>query len=409
MSPKKSWVAMAAVLVLGVVLGWAIVQRDRAAPSGDAHDHPQKQAPGDPTDEADQDHEHGHEDEQAASHVTLSEAQLKQAAITLAMAGPARIAIGLPLAGEVHYNGDRTVQVVPRQAGLVQSVSANAGDRVKKGQVLAVLSSPALADQRAQASALQQRLTLARSTFEREKKLWEEKISAEQDYLQAKAAWQEAEIAERNLRHKLSSLGIGTTVTGDLTRFELRSPIDGVVTDKRITVGQSLGESEAVFTVSDLSSVWVEVPVAPKDLAMVRTGQAVQVKSAALQAQASSVIGHVSALLGEQTRSAMARIVLPNPQGLWRPGLPVDVMVSTSQTEAPLAVQSDAVQRVGEQDVVFVRQDGDEWAVRPVKLGRSDGRFTEVLQGLKTGERYAATNSFVIKAELGKAGASHEH
>ena len=104
-------------------------------------------------------------------------------------------------------------------------VSANAGDRVRKGQVLAVVSSQSLADQRSEWLATQKRLTLTRTTYEREKKLWEEKISSEQDYLQARGAMQEAEIAVQGAQQKLASLG-GQGSGGDLTRYELRSPID---------------------------------------------------------------------------------------------------------------------------------------------------------------------------------------
>jgi len=346
--------------------------------------------------------------EQEEARVTMSDAQLQQAGVTLAVAGPARINSQLALLGEVRYNGDRTVQVVPRLAGLVESVPVSAGDHVRKGQVLAVLSSPALADQRAEGAAAQKRLALARSTHDREKKLWQDKISAEQDYLQARAALQEAEIAEQNIRQKLAHLGATSGSSGSLTRFELRSPIDGIVTDKRITVGQSLGESEPVFTVSDLSSVWVEMPVAAKDLGTIRTGLAVQVKASAFEAQAAGTITYVSALVGEQTRSAMARVVLPNPKGLWRPGLPVQVEVTSGQAEVPVAVQADAIQSVRDWQVVFGRY-GQQLEARPLALGRSDGRMVEVLSGLSAGDHYAAKNSFVIKAELGKAGASHDH
>ncbi|MDI1260881.1 efflux RND transporter periplasmic adaptor subunit [Aquabacterium sp.] len=346
--------------------------------------------------------------EQEEARVTMSDVQLQQAGVTLAVAGPAHISTQLALLGEVRYNGDRTVQVVPRLAGLVEAVLVSAGNRVRKGQVLAVLSSPALADQRAEAAAAQKRLAMARATHDREKKLWQEKISAEQDYLQARAAWQEAAIAEQNARQKLGHLGATSASSGSLTRFELRSPIDGIITDKRITVGQSVGESEAVFTVSDLSSVWVEVPVATKDLGVIRAGLTVQVKASAFEAQAAGTIHYVSALVGEQTRSAMARVVLPNPQGLWRPGLPVQVEVTSSQAEVPVAVQVDALQTVRDWQVVFGRY-GQQLEARPLELGRSDGRMVEVLSGLSAGEHYAAKNSFVVKAELGKAGASHDH
>lgn len=186
--------------------------------------------------------------EQAEARVAMTDAQLQGAGVELATAGPATIGTTVRLLGEVRYNSDRTVQVVPRLAGLVESVAANAGDRVRKGQVLAVLSSQALADQRTALLAAQRRLALARTTYEREKTLWEEKISPEQDMLQARAAMQEAEIDALSARQKLTALGSAPGGDGSLTRYELRAPIDGVVTDKRVSVGESVKEDAALGT-----------------------------------------------------------------------------------------------------------------------------------------------------------------
>lgn len=347
--------------------------------------------------------------EQIEARVTMSDAQLQQAGVEIAKAGPAKIATKLQLLGEVRYNGDRTVHIVPRTAGRVESVVVSAGEQVKKGQVLAVLSSQMLADQRSEQFAAQKRLALARSTYAREKKLWEEKISAEQDYLQAQAALQEAEIAEQSARQKLVALG-GTpgSAGGDLTRFEIRSPIDGIVTEKNLSVGEALKEDSAVFSVSDLSTVWVEAPVAVQHLAAIGSGQKVTVRANAFAAEAEGKIAYVSTLVGEQTRSATARIVLANPKGLWRPGLPVTVEVVSTEAQVPVAVAAEAIQSLRDWQVVFGRY-GDAFEARPLTLGRSDGRFVEVLEGLSAGEQYATKNSFLIKADIGKSGASHDH
>lgn len=346
--------------------------------------------------------------EQVEARVAMTDAQLEGAGVELATAGPAKINSTVKLLGEVRYNSDRTVLVVPRLAGLVETVTANAGDRVRKGQVLAVLSSQTLADQRTELLAAQRRLALAQTTYKREKTLWEEKISPEQDMLQARAAMQEAEIDVLSARQKLAVLGSAPSGDGSLTRYELRAPIDGVVTDKRISVGESVKEDAALFTVSDLSTVWVEVPVSVQDLGSIAPGQMATVRANAFDAAAEGRIAYVSALMGEQTRSAMARIVVANDKGLWRPGLPVTVEVVVDETQVPVAVAADAVQDLRDWKVVFGRYDGALEA-RPLELGRSDGRHVEVLGGLAAGERYAAKNSFVIKAELGKAGASHDH
>ncbi|MBU1357594.1 MAG: efflux RND transporter periplasmic adaptor subunit, partial [Gammaproteobacteria bacterium] len=345
--------------------------------------------------------------EQIEARVNLTDAQLKSAGVELGTAGPAMIGTTLRLLGEVKYNADRTVQVVPRLAGLVEQVNASAGDTVRKGQVLAVLSSQGLSDQRAELLAAQRRLSLARTTYERERQLWEQKISAQQDMLQARSTMEEASIAVQSAQNKLATLG-GAPVGGNLTRYELRSPIDGVVTEKRLSLGETVKEDSAVFTVSDLSSVWVEAPVPPQDLGSVVSGLPVVVKANAFDAEANAKINYISALVGEQTRNAMARIVLANPKGIWRPGLPVSIEVLIEEKEVPVSVSADAVQDLRDWKVVFGRY-GTALEARPLELGRSDGKRVEVRAGLKAGERYAQTNSFVVKAELGKAGASHDH
>ena len=346
--------------------------------------------------------------EQVEARVAMTDAQLKINGVEIATAGPARIKTALQLIGEIQLNQDRTVRIVPRLGGVVESVSASAGDQVRKGQVLAVVSSQALADQRSEFLAAQKRLVLARTTLEREKQLWEEKISAEQDYLQALQTLQEAEIGEQSARQKLAVLDAGLPASGILTHYEIRSPIDGVITDKQIATGEVLKEDAEIYTVADLSTVWVEMTVYAKDLNVVRTGQEAQVKVTAFNAEATGTLFYVGAVVGDQTRTAKARLILPNPEGIWRPGLTVNVSLVADEIEVPVAVTVDGVQTLRDWTVVFARY-GADFEARPLELGRSDGKFTEVIHGLTAGEQYAAKNSFLIKADLGKTGASHDH
>jgi cobalt-zinc-cadmium efflux system membrane fusion protein len=346
--------------------------------------------------------------EQIEARVTMTDQQLKQNNVEVLAAGPARIKSALQLIGEIRFNEDRMVHVVPRLTGVVESAAANAGDRVRKGQVLAVISSQALADQRSELLAAQKRLVLARTTFEREKKLWEDKISAEQDYLQVRNAMQEAEIAVQNAQQKLASLGGGSRVGGNLTRYEIRAPIDGIVVEKHISLGEAVKDDANIFVIADLSTVWAEMTIYAKDLNTVKVGQKATVKATAFESQSSGAVSYVGALVGEQTRTAKARVVLPNPKGVWRPGLPVNIELVAGEVEVPVAVSAEAIQTVRDWTAVFGRY-GANFEARPLELGRSDGKFTEVIKGLNAGEQYAAKNSFLIKADLGKAGASHDH
>jgi cobalt-zinc-cadmium efflux system membrane fusion protein len=342
--------------------------------------------------------------------IALSDAQLKAAGVTLAAAAPAAIKVAITLPGEIRFNEDRTAHVVPKLAGVVTSVHAELGQNVKQGQVLAVIASSGLSEQRSELLSAQRRFALASTTFEREQRLWQDKISAEQDYLQAKQAMHEAEIAVRNARQKIDALGTGAAAdaSGNLNRLELRAPFDGVVMEKHLALGEAVKEDANVFTISDLSSVWAELAVPPKDLNRVRVGETVMVKASAFEAQASGKITYVGSLLGEQTRTAKARVALANPDRSWRPGLFVNVEVLSGQADAAVVVSTEAIQTVEDKPVVFVKVAGG-FRAQPVVVGRSDGKLTEVLQGLQAGARYASAGSFVLKAELGKDSAEHAH
>lgn len=127
-------------------------------------------------------------------------------------------------------------------------------------------------------------------------------------------------------------------------------------------------------------------------------------KASAFDAQTVGTVAYVSALVGEQSRTAMARIVLPNPERIWLPGLPVNVELSTDQVTVPLAVSVQGLQTMGNDTVVFGRY-GENFEARPIMLGRRDDKYVEVLHGLNPSEKYAADNSYLVKAELGKASA----
>jgi len=303
--------------------------------------------------------------------------------------------------------------VVPRLSGVITHATTSLGDRVKRGDVLAILESQDLGNLKGEYLAAQQRLALARTTFDREKKLWEEKISAEQDYLASRQAFSEAEIMQRNAEQKLIALGFSRDALkrqnlDGLTRLEIRAPIDGVVIEKKVSAGEAVGADAGMYVLADLATVWADMTIFPADLDRVKVGQKVKVKTAALGTEADGVISHVGALIGEQTRTAKARVTLRNPDQRWRPGLFVSIEVVQDETEVAIAVPLTAIQTMDKKNIVFARF-GDVFEARPVELGRNDGALVEVVKGLTAGTRYAATNSFVLKADIGKAGASHAH
>ncbi|RKF50172.1 efflux RND transporter periplasmic adaptor subunit [Paraburkholderia fungorum] len=338
--------------------------------------------------------------------VALSAEQVKAAQIGLAKAGPAQVVTSFQLPGEIRFNEDRTAHVVPRVGGIVERVTVSIGEKVAKGQVLAVVASTDLADRRSELLTAERRLSAARTSFERERTLWQERISAEQDYLQAQMQLREAEIAAQNARQKLLALGAPPSADA-LNRYELRAPFSGTIVEKHVTPGEAIAADANIFVVSDLSSVWAEMAVPAQRLNDVRVGREASVSATAFESKSSGPIAFVGALLGEQTRTAPARVVLPNPDGTWRPGMFVNVSVDAGRQEVPVAVANDALQDIDGAQAIFV-QSPKGFVAQTVETGRRDDRVVEVVKGLKPGQQYVASNSFVLKAELGKGSAEEE-
>jgi RND family efflux transporter MFP subunit len=169
----------------------------------------------------------------------------------------------------------------PLNNGIAEAVLVSTGQTVRKGQALAVFSSQVISEQRSALQTAQKRQSFALTVYEREKKLWEQKITAEQDFLQAQAALREAEIAVENAQQKLNALGVTGGGGSGLNRFELRAPYDGLVVERNLSVGEAVKEDTPIMTISDMSAVWVEVSIPAKDLPLMRVGAKVLVRATA--------------------------------------------------------------------------------------------------------------------------------
>ncbi|MHB2053088.1 efflux RND transporter periplasmic adaptor subunit [Pseudomonas hunanensis] len=402
-NPRKLALLATAIAALGLAgLAWTgtLGQASKAqAPHDDhgqdSHGHAAEQA-------AEGHAEEGHGEEEGQLHLSI--AQIETAGVQLAAAGPRELGTAISFPGEIRFDEDRTAHVVPRVPGVVEAVQAELGQAVRRGQVLAVIASQQISDLRSEQQAAQRRLELARLTFQREQQLWQERISAEQDYLQARQALQEAEIALANARQKVAAVG----PAGAGNRYELRAPFDAVVVEKHLTVGEVVDATSNAFTLSDLSRVWATFAVAPRDLDKVVTGRDVTVSAPDLGAQVQGKVNYVGSLLGEQNRAATVRATLANPNGAWRPGLFVNVAVSVDRFDAAVAVPESALQTWEAQTVVFART-AEGFEARPVKTGRRDAGQVEITSGLAAGTQVAAAGSFVLKSELGKGSAEHSH
>ncbi len=293
-------------------------------------------------------HGHGHADKDehgAEGRVEMNSAKLKNANLGIEEAGAHTIRTTLPLYGKVAANEETTAHVSPRFAGIVKAVRKRLGDPVAKGEVLAVVES-----------------------------------------------------------------------NDSLRSYDVKSEIAGTVTAKEVTLGELVNDQKVMFTVTDLSSVYVDLNVYREDFGQLKVGQAVLLGAAQRGSggnadeplRIESTISYLSPFGAENTQSMLARAVVANPGGELRPGLFVNALVVTGEVEAPIAIRAEAIQIMDQKPVVFV-QEGDSFEARPVETGQRDPAWVEIVSGVLPGDKYVAGNSFILKAEIGKEGAAHEH
>ena len=351
--------------------------------------------------------------------VRLEKDGLEQMGIRLDTAGAGLIEVTVDLPGEVQIDGDRMAHVGPRVGGVVREVDASLGDAVNQGQLLATLESRELAGAKAGYLATAERKSLADATFEREQRLWKKKVSSEQEYLDARTRVAEAAIELRSAEQKLHALGFAeqeirrlpAEAEADYTTYRITAPFHGEVIDRHITIGETIAPLTPVFTIADLSTVWIDLRVYQKDLPVVTGGQRVRMRATQGPTRGEGVISFVQPLVGEDTRTALARIILPNRDRRWKPGMFVTGTVITDAVDVSLRIPRTAIIPMEDGDqVVFVETD-EGFEARPVAIGRGSPTHVEVLKGLNPGDRYVAEGAFSLKAELAKAsfGEGHGH
>jgi cobalt-zinc-cadmium efflux system membrane fusion protein len=403
---KKLTLAAAAVAVVAATVGATVAIEHRI------HSHEETaHAVGDDHGQA-VGHEQVGQPGRDEGRIKLTPAMLANAKLTIRQAGPGKVTVTLALPGEVALNTERVAHVTPRVEGAVREVKKQLGDVVKKGDVLAVLESRELAEMQREFLAAKERLDLAQANFARQEQLWQEKISAEKDYLGARQALAEAKIEHRAASQKLAAGAGPKASAGGLV---LTAPLDGTIIEKHAVVGEVLSDDKLAFVIADLSTLWVNVTVYAKDLPRVHVGQRAVVRAEGIPEPAVGEVTYIDRVVGEQTRSATARVILDHPDPKWRAGLFVTADIAVEEVDAAVVVTHSAVQRVKGAEVVFV-QEGDAFVTRRVSAGRQGFRpddkrelFLEIIKGVSAGEKYAAENSFILKAELGKSEAGHEH
>jgi cobalt-zinc-cadmium efflux system membrane fusion protein len=298
----------------------------------------------------------------------------------------------------------------------VVDVRVSVGSDVKQGSVLAVLDSTELGQAKAEYLKAQTLFELAKANYEREKGLFDQKIAAKKDVLVAEAEYRKTEAEVRSLHERLRLYGLPDQAINNLnnspSQYALTSPGRGVVIERGISKGEVIEASKKVFTISDLSTVWVLLNIYEKDLAKVQKGSAVKIQTESYPEEIfTGKVTYIGDVVDPQTRTVLVRVEIANPRARLKPGMfaTAEILTGVSSRQA-LMIPTSAIQKIQGKPSVFVQEKDGSFGKRELELGRELGGNVEVKSGLEQGELVVIAGAFTLKSELLKEGLEgHAH
>ncbi|HET6146030.1 MAG TPA: efflux RND transporter periplasmic adaptor subunit [Polyangia bacterium] len=321
-----------------------------------------------------------------------------------------RLARDIQVIGTVAPDQDHFAVVGPLVSGRVAKLNAGVGDRLRRGQIIAEIESAEVGEARAALISAKARHAAAETNLRRETDLAERRISSSRERELAEAQWVTDKAGVRAAAERLRAIGLSNDDIEAIDKKDLggrvpvRSPLEGTVIERTITLGQAVERATDAFKIADLTHLWVNLDLYEKDLARVRVGQEVEVRAEAFPGEVfRGRVAYVVPVIDEATRTAKVRLEFENRQGQLSLGQLVTArIVGDGHRGAPevLAVPRNAVERVEGRPVVFVARDKDAFQQRTVELGASGGDLVEIRAGLAAGELVAVDGAFLLKSEL---------
>jgi membrane fusion protein, heavy metal efflux system len=356
--------------------------------------------------------EHEEKEEHAEEgEVQLTSQQLVEQGLKIDTVGMGQINQVTTLPGKLFVNTDQQAHVSPNFSGHVEQVNVALGETVEKGQTLAILSVPELIDQQANLRMAQANLDLARQDYEREQQLWKQGISAKQDYLRAQNAYHQAQISVQSTRARLNALGSN----GTNGKFVIQAPISGVISQKDIVIGENVQLADRLFVIEQLKDLWLEFNLPNQFANKLSNNQKIQFKVNGSDQLYDAVIQSFTSQADVQTGRLVVRAKLTTQATELRPNVMVNVLISEAKPKMSLRVQKSALQSIEGKNSIFIIESEQNGQVhlkaQAVETGgiSEDGQWIEILSGLKQGEKYISQGSFLLKSELEKGEAGHEH
>lgn len=362
---------------------------------------------------------HGHAEKKGEGEAHADEQVLKLTAEEVAAAGiktevlrAGPIRASMNVSATIQPNRDRYAHVAPRLPGRILEVPAKLGENVKAGQVLAILDSVEVGESTSAYQQTTSQLNVARADFERAQKLYDEQVVPQKDFLRARGEFERARAAQVASANKLRMMGIRAgTGPAASSRLPVMAPFAGAVIEKGAVIGELAQPDKSLFTVADLSTVWIEANLNEKDLAKVGIGATAEVSVAAYPKEVfRGRVAYVGASVDKESRTVKARIDVPNAQGRLKPEMFATARIDTDVIGNGIVVPSDAVVLVDNKKVVFIKE-VDGFEPREVELGDEVGGQQIVKAGLNSGDEVVVAGVYALKAraQKSKIGQGHAH
>ena len=310
----------------------------------------------------------------------------------------------------IRPNQDRIARVAPRVEGRIVNVSANLGDVVKAGQSLAVMDSVALGEAQSSLQQAQSARRVAQADFKRAETLIADEIIAQRDYLRAKAELEKSSAEQRAAENKLRLLGGAQAGGRGASTFQLNAPLAGTVVEKKATVGELHTPSESLFTIADLSVVWIEANLTEDALSKVQKGTSATVSVKAYPGELfKGRVTYIASLLDKDTRTIPARIEVENKDGRLKPEMFASATITTTGAKQDvLSVPDAAVVLMQGQPSVFVAERGG-FEARVIEPGEKRSGRTTIKSGVKAGEQVVTAGAYALKARALKSQIGDAH
>ncbi len=348
-----------------------------------------------------------------AGIIKLTPEEMQTAGITVATVDLQTITEQLTLTATIRANQDRIAHVAPRVPGRLIKVSGNLGDTVKSGQTIALIDSIELGEAHSVYLQSKSQHDVARVDFDRADKLRKDEIIPEKDYLRARSEYEKAKAALQAASDKLRLLGVAQYSSNNpssaFSVYPLTAPFSGTIIEKKAVLGELAKTDDSLFTVADLSTVWIEANLFEQDLAKIRRGATAKISVAAYPGETfEGRLTYISSTLDKETRTVQARIEVQNPEGRLKPEMFATASVNTGGSSKGLSLPQDAVLLMQGQPTIFVEEHGG-FEPRPVESAQGNSRQVLIKAGLKPGERVVVTGAYAIKARLLKSQLGEGH